>query len=137
MKAVLCIQDGCNPKSFKEALESEINKNPDNWFYKVLSKAFYTECITSFPTITPTEHATLMTGKHPNEHGIVGMQWGSRDNTLDIELINYMFINDLEAGRIHPKDNIIIRLIKRVLHLLNIRGGRHPAQCLDWHSQTR
>ncbi|MFW9856186.1 MAG: alkaline phosphatase family protein [Candidatus Thorarchaeota archaeon] len=96
MKAVFCILDGCSTEGFEWALRNEIEKQliKADWFYRQLNYAFYSHSITSFPTITPTEHASLLTGTYPDNHGIPGMKWYDRKKQ-DME--NYFFIGELEG----------------------------------------
>lgn len=97
MKAALCILDGCNTKAFEEVIEEIAKKESEDRFYSALKNAFYAHAITSFPTVTTPEHATLITACYPVKHGIAGMEWYGRD--ID-EYVDYFFFDNIEMNKI-------------------------------------
>ena len=114
MKAALCILDGCNAKAFERVLRSKIQKESEDPFYISLRNAYFTDSFTSFPTVTATEHATLLTGCYPQTHGIAGMEW--YDKEID-EYVDYFFLDNIELDKIVFGSR---NIFKRIYHL--IRG---------------
>ncbi|MEM2146501.1 MAG: alkaline phosphatase family protein [Candidatus Jordarchaeaceae archaeon] len=71
MKVYLAVLDGCN-----------INwiKNAETPFFDQISKrgVLTLSCRAVFPTATYTGHTSIITGKYPGEHGIIGNQFYDR-----------------------------------------------------------
>jgi hypothetical protein len=104
MKVALCILDGCNTKAF----EKVVNRSPNDSFFGPLKSGFYDHSVTSFPTVTAPEHATLMTGCYPRKHGIAGMEWYYREKD---EYVDYFFLDNLEMGKIlFGRENILKKI---------------------------
>lgn len=97
MKAALCILDGCNTKAFEKVLRRKIETERNDPFYITLKDAYFADSITSFPTVTATEHATLITACYPNTHGIVGMEWFDKEVN---EYVDYFFLDNIELDKI-------------------------------------
>jgi predicted AlkP superfamily pyrophosphatase or phosphodiesterase len=71
MKVYLAVLDGCNINWVKNA------KTP--FFDQISKKGIFTlSCRAVFPTATYTGHTSIITGKYPSEHGIVGNQFYDR-----------------------------------------------------------
>ena len=71
---ILLIIDGCRADSLYGCLED--NRLPE--LTKLLDRMGYVRfrnCVTAFPSVTVTCHASIMTGSYPGVHGIVGNNW--------------------------------------------------------------
>ena len=101
MKVALCIIDGCNTKAFEQVINQKIARGARPPFYHQLPDAYYIHSVGTFPTVTSTEHATLLTGCYPDKHGIAGMTWFDKDLT---DYVRYHPGSDWRTILLNSKD---------------------------------
>ena len=101
MKVALCIIDGCNTKAFEQVIRQKIARGTRPAFYQHLPDAYYIHSVGTFPTVTSTEHATLLTGCYPDRHGIAGMTWFDKDLT---DYVRYHPGSDWRSLLLNSKD---------------------------------
>lgn len=70
-KKLLIVIDGCSEKYLSEQHTPNI--------MEIAKDGFYTTTHGSIPSVTNVNHATIMTGEHPNVHGMTGNYYYHRD----------------------------------------------------------
>ena len=85
MRLFLIILDGCP--------SYQINPENTPFLWNVKEKGrFYENCKTIFPSVTYACHTTIVTGRYPNEHGMIGNLFFDRKKK---EIMNFDHFKDL------------------------------------------
>ncbi len=75
-KLVLVVVDGMRPSS----LASAIDDGAAPTFARLIREGYASsECISSFPSLTPVATSMIVTGTGPDRHGVPSMHWYKRD----------------------------------------------------------
>ncbi|WP_334077565.1 alkaline phosphatase family protein [Paenibacillus sanfengchensis] len=82
-KVILIVADSLMPQAIKDGLT---NKKLPAFQYLIEHGQYYSNMVSSFPTMSVTIDSSLLTGAYPDDHRIPGLTWYS---TKDQELINY------------------------------------------------
>jgi hypothetical protein len=76
-KVLLLVVDGCTPRVLHAGLAAGVLPNLE----RLIAAGFYDPaCVAIFPSITPAATASIVTGRPPAEHGIVGAHWYDEDS---------------------------------------------------------
>ncbi len=82
-KVILCIIDSFNPQVLEDCFRRDwvpaLKFLRDNGYY-------HKDCVSVFPTMTPTAAASIATGHYPDIHGVPGFIWYDPDGR---RIINY------------------------------------------------
>ncbi|WP_366921491.1 alkaline phosphatase family protein [Metallumcola ferriviriculae] len=108
-KVVLCVIDSFNPIVLEDCFRRDwvpaLQFLRNNGFY-------HKDCVSVFPTMTPTAAASIATGHHPDRHGIGGFIWY---HPTEKRIVNYgatpMAIKQIGAKQV----------IKELIYNLNTR----------------
>ncbi|MBI2691550.1 MAG: alkaline phosphatase family protein [Solirubrobacterales bacterium] len=81
-KLCLVVVDGMRPASLQKAIADGSAPN----FGRLIREGYESsECISSFPSLTPVATSTIVTGRGPGEHGVPSMNWYNRDERRYID----------------------------------------------------
>jgi len=81
-KLVLCVIDALTPA----ALERAIADGATPTLARLRERGHYlSECVASFPSVTPVCAASITTGRWQDGHGVPGMNWYDRDQQRYVE----------------------------------------------------
>lgn len=82
-KVILIVIDSFIPETLRTCLTKEVTPGIQ---YLVENGRLYYDCVSVFPTMTPTATASVATGVYPERHGIPGFIWYHRGEK---RIINY------------------------------------------------
>ncbi|NHI91191.1 MAG: alkaline phosphatase family protein [Candidatus Lokiarchaeota archaeon] len=101
MRVFLIILDGCP--------SYQINQKNTPFLWKMKENGLYfSNCKTIFPSVTYACHTTIITGRYPNEHGMIGNLFFDRKKQ---KISNYDNFNDLRDA---VKSETIFKLLEPI-----------------------
>ena len=102
MKVFVIILDGCPSYQINHKITP---------FMHGLSKEgiFYKNCKTVFPSVTYCAHTSIVTGRHPKEHGMIGNLFYDRNRK---KICNFDDFSDLRDA---VKAETIFKLLKVII----------------------
>jgi type I phosphodiesterase/nucleotide pyrophosphatase len=81
-KLILCVVDAMHP----EMLQRAIDEDRAPTFAALRERGqLVTDCVSSFPSVTPVASSEMLTGKGPADHWVMGMNWYHRIERRYIE----------------------------------------------------
>jgi hypothetical protein len=116
-KLVLVVVDAMHPDMLLKAIDEDLAPT----FGELLERGkMVSDCVSSFPSVTPVASSEMMTGKGPADHWVMGMNWYHRIERRYIEY-GYSF----EATRTF----VLVRAMYDLVYNMNLDH-------LSWEAQT-